>query len=736
MKARYLAVIFVAAVLVPSVLLSVLSIRSAGREEAYVEKQLATTLLAEVTHTASLVNSGIDALAQELHSSVPPASGTGYQRALSAWKKKNLLVGVPFLLSPQYRILWPRLGGSPSAAERNFLQENSDFLSGKSATAVFANIAVVHKEEVLSEARKLDSSMKKSAAAQAAAQQPARPQTATAQAAAQQAADETLRDALIKVPASAEAQKPQAPSAAAPAAAGGEASAARASPEAGAAAATPAQSGDLESQQAIDTFSQSPAVQARVYEKARQEGEQLNARVAQPTSKAFASVPADAANGNLDQKDAAGGAPAATAAENALGPAPALAPAGSPGAAGAQPSQYISTSRLLNQIASQGEYGIIPRFIGDKLTFLFWDRQADGGIIGCEIALSEFRQRVAAILPSTYSPARIITVLDESGEPLAAPANASPGVAPRDWRRPFVSQEIGASLPRWEVASYLTDPGSIAAQARSASAVIWILVLILFVSVAGGGTMVLTSLYSEIRLAQKKAGFVANVSHELKTPLTSIGLFVDLLRRKRQPDAAKRDQYLAMMAAETERLGRLINNVLDFSSQEKGKKKYAKRAVDVEQVVEDIVEGQRVRLESLGFQVRFRKNGPGDLPRCSADPEALKQILLNLLSNAEKYSPRSREIDVEVNGSGANVSVHVRDRGIGVAEKDRERIFREFVRVDDSLTTRVPGTGLGLTIARRIARDHGGDLACNGREGGGCDFVLTLPVGTPQEKVE
>ncbi len=234
--------------------------------------------------------------------------------------------------------------------------------------------------------------------------------------------------------------------------------------------------------------------------------------------------------------------------------------------------------------------------------------------------------------------------------------------------------------------------------------------------------MVLTSLYSEMRLAQKKAGFVANVSHELKTPLTSIGLFVDLLRRSRKPDPEKRDRYLALMAAETERLGRLINNVLDFSTMEKGRKKYVKQSVDLAEIVEQVVEGQRVRLESLGFTVSFSAQKPLQV---EADPEAVKQVLINLLSNAEKYSPRRKEIEVEVSGT----AVHVRDRGIGVAEKDRERIFQEFVRVDDSLSARVPGTGLGLTIARRIARDHGGDLTCQGRAGGGSDFVFSLPGG-------
>ena len=116
----------------------------------------------------------------------------------------------------------------------------------------------------------------------------------------------------------------------------------------------------------------------------------------------------------------------------------------------------------------------------------------------------------------------------------------------------------------------------------------------------------------------------------------------------------------------------------------------------------------------------------------NADPEAMKQVLINLLSNAEKYSPEGKEIQVVVVREDRDtvVAAHVRDRGIGVAENDRERIFLEFVRVDDSLSARVPGTGLGLTIARRIARDHGGNLTCAGRDDGGSDFVLELPAAS------
>ena len=292
-----------------------------------------------------------------------------------------------------------------------------------------------------------------------------------------------------------------------------------------------------------------------------------------------------------------------------------------------------------------------------------------------------------------------------------------------------MAREIGESLPRWEAVALLTDPGAVAARARAASRTIWILAVILFVAVAGGGTMVLSSVYGELRLARRKTSFVANVSHELKTPLTSISLFVEMLRQKRQPDPEKQQRYYSLMASETERLTRLINNVLDFSSLEKGKKTYAKRRVSLAEVASEIVESQRIRLESRGFSMSF--TAPPGAPAAGvdvlADPEAIKQVILNLLSNAEKYSASAKSIDVEVRVEQGGLAVHVRDRGIGVAEKDREKIFREFYRVDDSLTARVQGTGLGLTIAQRIARGHGGDIACLPREGGGSDFVLRLP---------
>ena len=690
MKSRSLGIIFIAAVILPSILLAVLSIRSAGREEAYVEKQLATTLLAEVIQTAGLANTETSRVVDELRSGADVPASADYGRLLSRWKQGSSLVAVPFLLSPRFGILWPRPGSALGADEKRFLQENGDFLSDRTATTMLQNIAVKYQKEILAEAGRKERSVQESAGPDASSATDQGPSTDT----------------------------------------------------------------QSSRQVAIDAFAQSPAIQTRVYEEAREKGDTVSPRVAQPVAKMAQNAAPSEIKQEEAQKDTeavatadipAAGSPALAQPVPAVAPARTAPPAraAEPPASPAKPvggseqqSQFVITSRLLSQIASQGDFGLIPRFIGDRLVFLFWEKQKDGRIVGCEVSSAALRRRIAAVLSATWTPVRIITILDENGTPLATP----PDPAGINWRQPFVAREIGESLPRWEAASYLTSPDAISTRARSSSLVVWILVLILFVSVAGGGTMVLSSMYAEIRLAQKKATFVANVSHELKTPLTSISLFVELLRRARPPGPAKRAQYLALMAAETERLTRLINNVLDFSAGSARKtrgERRATRSVDAARVAEEITESQRVRLEQLGFTLTVRNDGSDTTVR--ADPEALKQVILNLLSNAEKYSPQRKDIEVQVTseparhgavagpGSGS-VLIRVRDRGIGVAQKDRERIFREFFRVDDSLTSRVQGTGLGLTIARRIVQEHAGEITCEPREGGGSDFIVRLPA--------
>jgi signal transduction histidine kinase len=180
------------------------------------------------------------------------------------------------------------------------------------------------------------------------------------------------------------------------------------------------------------------------------------------------------------------------------------------------------------------------------------------------------------------------------------------------------------------------------------------------------------------------------------------------------------------MTAETERLTRLINNVLDFSRTEQGKKRYTMKTCNIVALSESVVESQRARLENNGFGVLF--NSEDEQLFVHADEEALKQALVNLLSNAEKYSDDRKEIEVAVGRRDDSAVVSVSDRGVGIPPGEAEKIFSEFYRADDRLTSRVKGAGLGLTIARRIVRDHDGDIRCVTRDGGGSTFRIILPV--------
>lgn len=385
-------------------------------------------------------------------------------------------------------------------------------------------------------------------------------------------------------------------------------------------------------------------------------------------------------------------------------------------------SVFVGESLVFSQIAAKDKTGILPRFVGNRLKLLFWHKLGTGHTIGCVLSEDTLRSRIVAALPPVYSQSRILTVLDHNVKTLFTPE----GMEQRDWRRPFVAQEIGELLPRWEVAAYLTNPDIITSQAHLMRVLMWVAVLVLFVSIASGSAVVFRTLHSELTLARQKTTFVANVSHELKTPLTSIRMFAEMLRGDYQPDRDKQNQYLDIMVSETERLTRLINNILDFSKMEQGKKQYSMQSVDLVELTRSTLDSQQLALEHAGFEVMFEADAESLM--CQVDGEAIRQVLLNLLSNAEKYSHETKQIQVKVGRRNDHALISVEDRGVGIEPAQAKQIFRKFYRVDDALTSRVRGTGLGLTIAQRITQDHGGDVQYIPREGGGSLFQVKLPL--------
>jgi signal transduction histidine kinase len=224
----------------------------------------------------------------------------------------------------------------------------------------------------------------------------------------------------------------------------------------------------------------------------------------------------------------------------------------------------------------------------------------------------------------------------------------------------------------------------------------------------------------------QKTTFVSNVSHELKTPLTSIRMYAELLDQQRTHDPAKTSRYLGIIVGESQRLTRLVNNVLNFARLDQKRRSFDVRNVDLLPILRRILDDQTVILERAGLTLTTQL--PGHLLPCALDEDAFEQILLNLLDNAVKYAASGSRVEVSAQSRDAGACVSIRDHGPGIPASQREAVFREFHRVENSLSATVSGTGLGLSIARRLARGFGGDLVCHPAPGGGALFDVILPA--------
>ncbi len=241
-----------------------------------------------------------------------------------------------------------------------------------------------------------------------------------------------------------------------------------------------------------------------------------------------------------------------------------------------------------------------------------------------------------------------------------------------------------------------------------------------------GLALVWTNVRRELKLSRLKSDFVANVSHELKTPLALIRLFAETLELGRVSTEQKKTQYHRIINKESRRLTQLINNILDFSRIEAGRKEYRLVRSDLAAVVRDVVDAYRFPIEQQGFALDLEV--AEDLPEMAIDPEAISQALINLLNNAIKYSTEEKSIRVSVRPEGDRVLVSVADRGIGIPKAEHKRIFEKFYRVESSLVHTTKGSGLGLALVQHIAEAHGGRVELTSVPGEGSTFTLSLPV--------
>ncbi|MFA5317328.1 MAG: HAMP domain-containing sensor histidine kinase [Dehalococcoidales bacterium] len=246
------------------------------------------------------------------------------------------------------------------------------------------------------------------------------------------------------------------------------------------------------------------------------------------------------------------------------------------------------------------------------------------------------------------------------------------------------------------------------------------------VLILSGAFVTLWALSRQWNLAQLKNEFVSHLAHDLRRPLTSIRMFTEMLQTGRVADDGKRKEYYGIISNESERLTLLANNILDFSRIEMGRKNYNIKKEDLARIINETVDRFRSYMIDVPRQVSV--DIEENLPTVNADASAISQVIMNLLTNAAKYSPQDSIISVKAARADRNITVCVVDHGIGVPKGELKKIFRKFYRTRQNEVSEAEGSGLGLTLVKYIAEAHGGQIRAESEEGKGSRFTLVLPV--------
>jgi signal transduction histidine kinase len=383
------------------------------------------------------------------------------------------------------------------------------------------------------------------------------------------------------------------------------------------------------------------------------------------------------------------------------------------------------------QVIFRPTSGWIPWFAQDQLYILSWVKKTSNGpVYGVELELASLLSRLIPDLPQMDKKGASFVILNSRKQII----HMSGEMAVEDIQDCDIEVSLSNLLPHWQVCIYFDRENN-----APGKGFLYVSVLLLFIFMAAiisGGLLLTFQTRKHMKDAMQKTSFVSSVSHELKTPLTSIRMYAELMLDGRSRSAEKTKHYLEVMVSQSQRLTRLINNILDFGKLEQGKKIYNKGPVDLEQLMNRIIDAHSIRIKESEFEIKIdidksKINKPGF--KVISDPDALEQVVLNLVDNALKYAREGKYIGFKLENDFKDfILINICDHGPGISKTHQKVIFEKFYRIDNSLTSIFPGSGLGLSIARQILRDLGGDLMFEPVLGGGSCFIARIPKNEPQ----
>jgi signal transduction histidine kinase len=339
------------------------------------------------------------------------------------------------------------------------------------------------------------------------------------------------------------------------------------------------------------------------------------------------------------------------------------------------------------------------------------------GFVSDGLIARSIGETVNAYHSSTASSAIAITVSNENGHVLYSNAATQDGhILESNLDRPFSNWKAAIGLKN-------TNIDDLARENYWHSAASTFLVLVFLLC---GIALAIRATDREARLAQAKSDFVSNVSHELKTPLSTISLFSEILELGRVKNEEKKAEYYRIIRHESRRLNKTIDNILDFSRIEAGRKKYELVEGDMAEVIDNVLSTHRYQIINSGFDVQT--NIERDLPSVLIDRDAMAQAISNLLDNAIKYSGKVKQISITAKVLGSDLSIEIADHGVGIPRAEQAKVFEKFYRVGNGLVHDVKGSGLGLSLVKHIIEAHQGTISVESEVGKGSRFTILLPL--------